>query len=370
MASGTTEISKITGTSALGGISLSSFRKFLQAPYEYEFPKAVHFLQKIFRTSDPSNKPSQILEIRFHASVRYAHSSAEIEKVLFEKRGDNLQPILRVNFTGVAGIQGPLPLCYTEKVIRNSRSGDKALESFLNIFNNRMARLLYECQKVLPGYDSVPPLQSTLGQLIISFGGIEPFQPPKPGQKKIDPSPEEQKVQQEQQNLIKRIGFYLLSYKMMFWQKVRSSANLQQILSSFLGAKVSIEEHLADFVQLSDQDITRIGLHQGQLNTLGQDALLGCHVWRQNSRIRITIYDLEENYALFNPHAKGEKLQHLQYLCRLYVPSFIKIQLFIKINQKFKKHSVLGKDHFLGYDTWLGTKPIAQEGPRFISQQF
>jgi len=45
---------------------------------------------------------------------------------------------VHVNFMGIAGIQGPLPLPYTEILMSRMRQKDMAFRDFLDIFNHRL----------------------------------------------------------------------------------------------------------------------------------------------------------------------------------------------------------------------------------------
>ncbi|MDR0633222.1 MAG: type VI secretion system baseplate subunit TssG [Holosporales bacterium] len=318
-------------------------KRLIAAPYNYEFTKAVHILRRFFRLLPVQHGGAKI---RFRAMVRYATSPAEVHKIEIKGKGSGtFQPILWVNFTGIAGRQGPLALIYTERVFRNLRAGDTALSSFLDIFNHRIISLFYESNNGIPGYADIPVTDSLIGDLITSFGGVDSA------------------ANNSASDLLK----YLISYKCMFWQRIRSTTNLKQILCSFLDASICISEFCGDFFAISAQEVTRIGGGLGNMNTLGADSTLGTRVWRQNVCIKIVISEVTwEKCATFNPYKRGENFEHLVRLCRAYVPAFTTTRFFIKIDQKCKRGVVLGGEHNLGFDTWIGTKEILNEPPRMI----
>jgi type VI secretion system protein ImpH len=319
----------------------TQIKKLVAAPYDYEFTKAVHIIRRFFRLlpTIPRNT-----KIRFRTTIQYSTSSSEVQKIEIKGRGDGaFKPIIWVNFTGIAGRQGPLALIYTERIFRNLRAGDAALSSFLDIFNHRIVSLFYESNKSIPGYADAVSTDSHIGKLITSFGGVD--------------------SDSSNNDFLK----YLISYKCMFWQKIRSTTNLKQILSSFLDVNIYIEEFFGNFFDLPPSEITRIGEAGGNMNTLGADAALGKRVWRQNVRIKIIVNEVDwEKYETFNMHKYGKNFTHLVRLCKSYVSVFTIPQFFIKIDQKYKKSVVLGRDHNLGFNTWIGTKIIKTEKPRML----
>jgi type VI secretion system protein ImpH len=334
-------------------IASLKIKSMIVNPYDYEFSKAVHILNKLLKLCNGKLElqSSYNLKIQFKSTVRYANPASAIDKIELKeskKSEYGFQPVVWVNFLGVAGIQGPLSLVYTERVFRNSRAGDKAFASFLDIFNNRLVSLSYDANKCIPGYCDVPPQNSPIGELLKSFGGIDPSDNDNCSQNKLTREK------------------YLITYKTMFWQRIRSVANLKQMLCSFFQEEVDISEFHGGFYDVCENEVTKIGAN-GNLLTLGYDAVLGSRVWRQNSQIHIIVKNVDgESYETFNPHKNGENLYHLISLCEEYVPVFTSTRFFIQIDSSFKKPTILGRKHNLGFNTWLGSKITNKESPRLI----
>ncbi|MDR3285163.1 MAG: type VI secretion system baseplate subunit TssG [Holosporales bacterium] len=335
-------------------------KKLVSNPYDYEFPKAVHVLNKLLQSfCYKTGNDFSGINIYFKSTVRYTNPASDVDKIEFSfntyktsnQKIDYFSPVLWVNFTGIAGIQGPLALIYTEKVFRETRAGKKIFARFLDIFNHRIISLFYEAPKSIPGYSDEPPQKSIIGGLLKAFGGID--------------------QSEENEESWNDYTKYLITYKSMFWQRVRSTINLKQMLQNFLNTKIHISEFVGNFFNISDKEVTKIGRLNGNLITLGRDSVLGDRVWRQNTRINITVLEVDfKTYETFNPYKNGKNLEHLLQICKSYIPAFIRTQFFIKIDQKFKKKTILMEKHHLGFDTWLGTKIIENEQARMIARVF
>ncbi|GHS91677.1 hypothetical protein AGMMS49949_02470 [Alphaproteobacteria bacterium] len=275
--------------------------------------------------------------VQFRATVRYATpattlASAEIR----ETPHAFFQPILWVNFTGLAGVQGPLAFVYTERVFRNLRNKDGALASFLDIFNHRIVALHNESQKWVPGFSPIRPEESSLGRIIAALGGLDGSAPSQGNERDK--------------------AIYVLTYKNLFWKKVRSTAALTQILQSFFKTKVCIKEFVGNFLALPEDAQTRMGKVKGDLYTLGVDTFLGNRIWHQGQHLHIILQNLNSaRYEAFNTYTGGPLARHLKQICTFYAPSFLHIRYFLEIKKGQKKALILGQPHFLGFDSWLGT---------------
>lgn len=362
---------------------LLKIQSFLSNVNEYEFEQAVNILKNIMNTGilnellktenykninesrnlySKNQKFKSFGQVRFKASVSFSKPATAIKKIEISdtKEYGFLQPVLWVNFLGLAGIQGTLPMIYTERVFRNIRDKDNAFASFLDIFNHRILSLFYETNKSIPGYQNISSQDSAIGKILISFGGIVPKQEP-------ENDNNESLKDKNETNEIKNLFHYLMTYRNLFWKKVRSAANLKQIIANFFETRAEIEEFLYQPIKLPTADITRIGNQKGNLNTLGKDAIVGDVIWKQNKKIKITLYDLSyDEYEKFNPHQDGPNFRHLERLAKCYVPCTVQCLFYLMMNQSHKNGVILGQKHFLGFDTWVGSKEIASEEPRQI----
>lgn len=85
--------------------------------------------------------PLSELEIKGNVSI--AISSSDISQVKI--KGDSI--ILFINNLSIFGIQGAMPIWYTEELMHRNQMEDEVLSDFVDIFNSRIAKNLYKLQK-------------------------------------------------------------------------------------------------------------------------------------------------------------------------------------------------------------------------------
>ena len=119
-------------------------RRLWAEPFCFEFFQAVRLLE---RFSDGravvgrfSNPGEEVVRFASHASLPFPAS--EIQAL---ERREGKPPLMTVNFMGLTGPQGVLPLYYTELIVQRIRNRDTAMRDFFDLlFNHRMISLFYQ----------------------------------------------------------------------------------------------------------------------------------------------------------------------------------------------------------------------------------
>jgi type VI secretion system protein ImpH len=242
--------------------------------YEFEFFQAVRLLTHLFPECRPvgtTAKPAEEI-VRFGARLSMAFPASAVHDI--ERSPDSPDPVrMTVAFLGLSGIQGVLPLWYTEQLIARAAAKDNALGEFFDLFNHRFLSLFYRAWEKY-----CPPVLFDLG----AVRGQHP-----------DPFT---------QNLFDLIGMgtdglrgrmrvrdeSLLFYAGLIAQRPHSASALRAILRDYFSVPVEIDQCLGSWYELEDADRCYLSAEL-ERNQLGEGAFIGDAVWNQQARFRIRV---------------------------------------------------------------------------------
>ncbi len=220
-------------------------------------------------------------------------------------------------FLGLVGPLGVLPQHYTELVIRSLRERNRALRDFLDVFHHRAMSLFYRAwaKYRLPvtferGIDNRDPDPTTTA--IAGFVGIG------------TPA------------LTRRLAVEdetILHYAGLLSRGSRSAADLQDLLSEYLGRPVAVDCFVGGWLPIAEDGQTRLPDAtdpQGRHGRLGIDALAGDRAWDVQGKFRLRIGPLDrEQFRDFMP--EGREFRKLQDLVRLYVGPELDFELQVSL---------------------------------------
>jgi len=111
--------------------------------FRFDFYQAVKLLEMLAPDATPVAEGSEpdAEPVRFRSRVGLDFPASEIDLLARAVTAD-LPPEMRVNFLGLAGVLGPLPLPITELVVERVWHKDTALRDFLDLFNHRLVSIL------------------------------------------------------------------------------------------------------------------------------------------------------------------------------------------------------------------------------------
>ena len=348
--------------------------------YRFEFYKAVQLLEKLVANVQPHLKIP--IEIRFTSTVSAAFPASDIEQirlmavVAFQVNGrqqikmidcrditgkryqtlsqlelpttvningqlGQLQRIvilMQINFMGLAGAHGPLPMPYTELIIERVWKKDTTLRDFLDLFNHYLISLLYRGRKNQRiGLETNLPWQSHFAQRLFALVGLG------------TPGLRERMV----------IGDnVLLFYAGLLTHQSRSLSTLEHLLTDFFQVKVTSQPWIGRWQYLSAESYTRLGINQPN-QKLGRTTVLGTRIWDQDGKFALSVGPLNlEQFLDFLPTGSGYAR-----LCEL-TRFFVRDELDFEINLILKADEVpashLGQQARLGWTSWLKTQPRQQ----------
>jgi type VI secretion system protein ImpH len=286
---------------------------------------------------------------------------------------------MTVNFMGLAGASGPLPMPLTEVVIERTRKGDGAARDFLDIFNHRLVSLLYRIRKLhRVGLDTRPPGEDAFARLLFSVIGLG--------------TP----------NLHARMQVKdraLLFYAGLLGQRQRSMAGLERLLSDYFGIGVRGTQSVGRWLPLEPEQCTVLGSWQtleperweqwtvrGERRRgqgLGECAVIGRRVWDQQGAFELDLGPLTHAQFLdFLP--TGWAFRPLCDLVRFYVGDDLdfSFRLTLKAGETAETRlsgaqlgstSRLGSMRLsdaagarLGWTAWLGSGWRGRETPQAV----
>ena len=249
----------------------------------FDFFAAVRMLEAINH-----NKPSLGTSIKLGDDVVRFSQEPELlfpPSALAHYRTDaGLPPRLAVNFFGLFGPQGALPLHLTEYARERLRlQHDPTLARFADIFHHRMISLFYRAwANARPEVSYDHPESDRFAFHVGALQGI--------GGKSF----------RHRDELADHAKLYFTGH---FAKHSKNPAGLQAIISEILGTTVRIVEFVGEWMDIQQQDQSRLG-HSAMVATLGQSVLLGNAVWGCQHKFRIVLGPLRlKQYVSLLPGA-------------------------------------------------------------------
>lgn len=305
-----------------------------ERPYGFDFFHAVRWLENA-RLDRPrvgaSHRPHDDL-VRFHQHVSLSFPPASLHSFRDEAARDESLPGLWVNFFGLLGPGGPMPLPITEYVYNRVHNlGDRTLAAFLDIFNHRMISLFYRawarCQQTV-SHDR--PDDDWFAEYVGSFLGIatEPF-----------------RHRDELPDCLK------LYYSGRLSCPAKNPEGLQAILEDHLKLPVAIEELIGQWVELGPHDRCRLGEPAGDVR-LGETLVVGERFWECQPTFRLRLGPMSyQDYQALLPG--GAALARVAAWVRLYVGDELGCQVQLVLRAHEVPGLCLGQQGFLGWSCWL-----------------
>ena len=332
-----------------------------ECPFEFDFFQAVrllHLLQSerpaVGGVAHPHAEP-----VRFKVRQSLEFQASAIHALTAETD----PPQMTVAFMGLTGVQGVLPLHYTEHIlaraaVKDARAKDFAMAEFFDLFNHRLLSLFYRAwekhrfpvrYQLAAARTQTDDLTAYLFDVIgLGTAGLR--------------------------DRMTVPDHALLRYAGLFAQRPRCVSSLRAILHDYFGVPVEIQEFIGAWHQLKPEN--KADLESADLNNcLGLGAIAGDMIWDPQGRFRVQLGPLKlDQFAAFLPGQ--EATTKLHDLVRFYVGPVLdfEIQLILQANDEVDQAGktlsqgvpwpVLGGDSEvalrLGWSAWLKTEPFEQ----------
>jgi type VI secretion system protein ImpH len=251
---------------------------------------------------------------------------------------------LAVNFFGMFGANGPLPLHLTEYARDRARNhGDHTMVAFLDVFHHRMVSLFYRARAAAdPAVSLDRPDSDRFADYVGSLFGIGA--PALRGRDEIG-------------------DFAKLHFAGLMANQRRPAAGLVTILRAYFKLPVEIEQFVGHWMKIPLDGQTRIGMDD-RGNRLGTSAVLGKQVWDCQHKFRLVIGPVDyEDYERMLPG--GASMTRLVDWVKSYAGTVLDWDVRLVLKRPEVPPLQLGARR-LGWTTYLASGPAARDARQLL----
>ncbi|MGA3023581.1 MAG: type VI secretion system baseplate subunit TssG [Bryobacteraceae bacterium] len=318
-------------------------RRMLDQPWSFAFFQAVRLMKLLApERQTPGNFGDPAQEaVRFTAHASVSFPASEIQSL--EKRVE-APPLMCVNFMGLIGPLGVLPVHYTQFVRERVRAGDRTLRDFLDIFNHRMVSLFYRAwEKYRFGVPYERGERDRLTQYLLDFIGLG------------TPGLEGRQAVSDQS---------LVFYTGLLAQQPRSAEALRNILEDYFDVPVEVRQFRGVWRQLDPETQCSLDDAPRLSSLLGVGVVAGDEVWDQQSVVRVRIGPLDvRRYLDFLP--TGTAYRPLRALTRFFSRDNLDFEVQLVLRRQDAPPCELGAAGDtaprLGWLTWGRTRMLDRD---------
>jgi type VI secretion system protein ImpH len=272
-------------------------QRLAERGFEFQFFQVVRLLERLTPQRGPVGQFSVPgTEVaRFVVNQELGFPASEVEGIEFVEG----QPTrVKVNFMGLTGPQGVLPLYYTELLRERLRSRDLSGASFFDIFNHRMISLFYQAWEKYRfpiAYERGDRDRFSHHLLdLIGLGTV--------GLHDRQPMPDDS----------------LIYYTGLLSPRARSACALRNLLADYFDVPCEVEQFIGAWYPLIEETQCCLDAEDVTISEqLGFGAVVGDEVYDQQSAVRIVLGPLSlKKYCYFLPDGEGHA--PLKALARLF----------------------------------------------------
>ncbi len=312
-------------------------------PFRFGFFQAVRLLERLRPDATPVGKfVNPRTEVaRFGVNNTTSFPASEIQSLV---RFEDGPPAVTVNFMGLTGPTGVLPLYYTLLVAERVRVRDTGLRDFFDIFNHRMISLFYQAwEKYRFTIQYERGGRDRLSRYLLAFIGL--------GTKGLA---ERQAVADNS----------LVYYAGLLAQRPRSASNLRRLLEDYFDVPVQIVQFAGAWYKLDARTQCCFDTGTSVSERLALGAVVGDEVWDEQSRVRIRIGPLPlERYRDFLP--SGTAYEPLRALAKFYSGDELDFEAQLVLDRDDVPACELGREDEaaprLGWLTWAKSAALERD---------
>ena len=302
-------------------------------PYAHDFYVAMRRLHALDRSMNlgASLRPrDDRVRLSQQPDLRFAPSTV---RDFVPPKGDDPARLV-VNFLGLLGPNGPLPLHLTEYALDRLRAQDLTLVAFLNVFHHRMLSLFYRAWAAhQKSVDLDRPQGRRFTKYIGSFIGLGT--PATQGRDEVDDAAK-------------------LYFSGRLASQTKNAEGLAAILNEYFGVPVKVEPFTGHWITVPATDVCRLG-ESPATGLMGSTIIVGTRVWQVQTKFRLRFGPLKYvNLLRLLPSQGGFRR------LKTWVRNYCGDELFWDAQYVLLANEVpstqLGNGGFLGWTTWINTR--------------
>lgn len=241
-------------------------------------------------------------------------------------------PVIRLYGLGLLGPNGPLPLHYTELVReRTENHHDGTLADFLDLFHHRYLTHMYRAwaqSQAAAGLDRAH--DETFSRYVAQLTGHDPLE--------------------IRDSVLPTHARLAASTHLV--REARNPDGLAQTLARFFAVPVRLQEFVAHWIRIDDEDRSRLGEPRPS-SVLGAGAIAGEVVADRQNKFRLVLGPLDfDRYLRLTP--RGRDLPLLVEWVRAFVGFEFVWEVELRVRNDCAPPACLGDAQRLGWSTWLG----------------
>lgn len=323
--------------------------ELLKEGHAFSFFQVMRLLRFFARQPSEAPKslsdPSQKIQIKPNLSLAFPASDVERIEEIGDR--DDAQFLVTVNFMGLYGSGSPLPTFYTEDLIDEEAEDESVSRDFIDILNQRLFALLFECWGKYRQYLQVVEQEnSTYIDRLFCLLGL--------GEKTI------RKEIAEPSRLLRYIG--------LFTQFPHSALGLKTLLGDAFGiTPVEVIPCVERIAKIPQSQTLRLGISGCRL---GADTYLGDELNDRMGKFRIRLGPLTgTDFKRFSPGS--EDFERLALLTDLYFVEPLEYDVELILAGREARTVCLGDPTraSLGVDSWIFSTPELGEVRAIFSPQ-
>ncbi|HEY5707591.1 MAG TPA: type VI secretion system baseplate subunit TssG [Terrimicrobiaceae bacterium] len=309
-------------------------------PFAFDFFRAVRLIECCFpekpRIGDSLSPRDDPLRFGQVPSLAFAPST-----LAGFQPGDAGRPArLSVNFLGLFGPSGPMPLHITEYAReRLLNAHDPTLAAFLDVFHHRILSLFYRAWAVnQKTADMDRPKNARFPAYIGSLFGI--------GAESL----------RNRDDLPDNAKLYFSGHLAC---KTRNAEGLEKIIADFFGVPAKVLTFVGQWLKLPPASQCRLG-ESPESGTLGSTAIVGSRFWETQLKFRLRLGAMKLN-DLYRMLPVGDAFRRLKCWVLNYSDQeyFWDVQLVLEAGEV--PETCLGNAGLLGWTTWLKSEPFMRD---------